>query len=179
MYLHGHAGRLSGSQSPEYIAWCRMKSRCGNPLAPDYPRYGGRGIRVCPQWEASFEAFFSYIGPKPTPDHSVDRINNNGNYEPGNVRWATRKEQARNKRNTKFIEWRGRSQLISEWAKELGIERLTLRRRLVNGWPVELAFTTPIQRGAFYRSGSRYGGRINKRFTASAGINAQQQEVLL
>lgn len=81
-----------------YMTWKGMKARCGNPRRPDYERYGGRGIRVCPEWEESFESFAAYMGERPGPEFSIDRIDNDGNYEPGNVRWATPSEQALNKR---------------------------------------------------------------------------------
>jgi hypothetical protein len=83
------------SRTPEYTAWMAMKRRCGNPGRPDYT---GRGIKVCAEWKDSFEAFLEHMGPKPSPSHSLDRINNDGNYEPGNCRWATRSVQNANQR---------------------------------------------------------------------------------
>ena len=87
---------------PEYNSWAQMKSRCFNPNDKRYKDYGGRGIKVCKEWEESFEAFFKYIGIKPQRNMSLDRINNDGNYEPGNIRWATPKEQANNRRNNRL-----------------------------------------------------------------------------
>ena len=87
------------SNSPEYTPWQQMKNRCSNQNSQHWPRYGGRGIKVCPEWIDSFEEFFEHVGLRPSPQHSLDRINPDGHYEPGNVRWATPKEQ-RNNRST-------------------------------------------------------------------------------
>jgi hypothetical protein len=87
-----------GRDRPEYEIWSSMKKRCGNQNHHAYSRYGGRGIAVCVRWGADFAAFLADVGPRPSPKHSLDRINNDGNYEPGNVRWATASEQAKNRR---------------------------------------------------------------------------------
>lgn len=86
------------SRTPEYKAWIAMRQRCANPRASGYRHYGGRGIRVCDEWEHSFAAFLECVGPRPSPEHSIDRIDVDGHYEPGNVRWATINEQASNRR---------------------------------------------------------------------------------
>lgn len=91
---HGMSG------SPEYMSWSRMKQRCYNPNHSNYHNYGGRGIRVCKRWRESFSAFYEDMGPKPAPDYQIDRINNDGNYEPGNCRWITPTENLRNTRRT-------------------------------------------------------------------------------
>lgn len=89
------------TRTAEYRAWLQLIQRCTVPQNPKYPSYGGRGIRVCDRWRNSFEAFLSDMGKRPSPDLSIDRINNDGNYEPGNCRWATRSQQARNTRRQK------------------------------------------------------------------------------
>jgi hypothetical protein len=93
---HGHAV----ARTPEYAVWKTMRQRCLNQACEDYHLYGGRGITVCERW-SDFAAFFADMGPRPTPKHSIDREDNDGNYEPGNCRWATAKEQANNKRNSR------------------------------------------------------------------------------
>ena len=95
---HGQAGR---SKSPEYRAWDAMKQRCLNPRSSAYPSYGGRGISVCDKWRESFDAFYADMGPKPEPKalYSLDRIDNDGDYEPGNCRWATHSQQLKNRPN--------------------------------------------------------------------------------
>jgi hypothetical protein len=96
-YEHG----LSGT--PEHAAWGSARDRCTNPHSSSWANYGGRGIGMCPEWAASFEAFLAHIGPRPSPSHSLDRYpDNDGHYEPGNVRWATKREQDRNRRTTKL-----------------------------------------------------------------------------
>lgn len=96
-FKHGH--RTVDATSSEYIAWENMRARCGNPKRPDYKNYGGRGITVCDRWRGSFPNFYADMGPKPSPVHSIDRINNDGNYDPDNCRWATRSQQRRNSRS--------------------------------------------------------------------------------
>ncbi len=94
---HGHATGKNG-RTAEYVSWQGMKARCENRNHDSWKNYGGRGIKVCPEWRGSFEAFFRHMGAKPSPRYSIDRINNDGDYEPGNCRWATPLQQIHNRR---------------------------------------------------------------------------------
>ena len=108
-------------------------------MNPNYPNYGGRGISVCREWRDSFECFLLCVGARPTSKHSIDRFpNNDGNYEPGNVRWATKTEQDRNVRRNRWIEWDGRKMIVADWAKELRMSPNGLLKRL-NNHPLEIA----------------------------------------
>jgi hypothetical protein len=115
---------------PERKIWQAAIERCENPNNKGYPRYGARGVKMFEGWRNDFQAFYEYVGPRPSPKHSLDRINVNGNYEPGNVRWATIKEQQRNKRNTVFLEHNGRRMSLNDWAEETGIARSCLYYRI-------------------------------------------------
>lgn len=122
---------------PEYDIWNHMKRRCYNPNDANYHLYGNRGITVCREWRESFEAFYVCVGPRPSPDHTIDRIDVNGNYEPCNVRWATPKEQAYNKRNNVMLTYQGRTHPLREWAREVGIHPGTAYGRYRRGLPPE------------------------------------------
>lgn len=137
--------------TPEYRAWEHIIKRCCNPNVICYRNYGGRGIKVCAAWRHDFASFLAHIGPKPSSEYSIDRIDNNGDYEPGNVRWAKRTTQARNTRANRMIEFRGERRCLTEWAEILGINLYTLHGRLnKRGWDVERAFTVqPISGGNY------------------------------
>ena len=137
------ATRHGGVGTPEYRTWSSMLTRCGNPKCQQYPNYGGRGITVCERWRY-FDNFREDLGLRPTPNHSLDRIDPNGNYEPSNCRWATQKEQANNLRKSRFIEFNGRRQTLAQWSNELGIGQSTLFLRIRAGWPIERALTEPV-----------------------------------
>jgi hypothetical protein len=129
------------SQRVEYRAWEHIIKRCTNRNADNYKYYGGRGIKVHPAWRRDFATFFAAVGSRPSSNHSIDRIDNSQGYVPGNVRWATRKEQARNTRRNRLIAWQGKTQPLVVWAEELGVPKSRLESRLGRGWSVEKAFT--------------------------------------
>jgi len=139
-----HGAKSGKKRTSEYRSWESAKRRCSNKSSPAYPDYGGRGIKVCERW-CSFENFIADMGPKPTPKHTLDRINNDKGYEPGNCRWATRAEQSLNRRVNRLVSYQGKTLCIAEWSRELGMSRHVLARRLNLGWSAELAFTTPIR----------------------------------
>lgn len=142
LYRHGHTGKYF--QTKEYRAWSDMKTRCTNPKCNRFEIYGGRGIKVCDDWMNSFELFFEHIGEAPSPHHSIDRIDSDGDYEPGNVRWATDEIQSRNRRSSVFLTYDGRTQTLKEWAEEVGMQRGTLAFRIKSGWSTERALTQPV-----------------------------------
>lgn len=131
--------------TPTYAAWASMKSRCNNPNHTSYKRYGARGIRVCERWN-EFEAFLNDVGERPSPKHSLDRIDNDGNYEPCNVRWATSLEQNRNTRSNRRIEIRGETKSLSEWLAFFGRSRKTFYQRIERGMTEQEALETPLQK---------------------------------
>jgi hypothetical protein len=131
--------------TPEYGIWRSMKCRCENPNDKKYYLYGGRGVSVAPSWRNDFTAFIRDIGPRPSRKHSIDRIDTNGNYEPGNVRWATITQQNRNARSVRRIFYHGKEIPIPD-ALELagaGIARGTFRARIKYGWDLIEAIETP------------------------------------
>lgn len=133
-----HGESLFGKTSTEYTTWVSMRVRCYDKKNPQYDNYGGRGIKVCHRWLKSFDNFLEDMGRKPSPQHSLDRYpNNNGNYEPGNVRWATPKEQANNKRTSRILVLDGVSKNLKTWAEEFGIKEQTLRYRINKGQSLE------------------------------------------
>lgn len=127
---------------PEYKAWHNMIARCTHKHHALWSYYGARGIEVCGEWRVSYHAFITDMGPRPSNKHSLDRIDNDGNYEPGNCRWATAKQQARNQRKTYGAKYtfRGETLKISEWSKRLGVPSCTLTYR-IKKWGVERALS--------------------------------------
>lgn len=131
------------SRTPEYGIWKGIINRCYNKNEKAYPNYGGRGIEMCNEWRQSFMAFYEHIGERPSQDYTVDRIDNDGNYEPGNVRWATRKTQSRNTRRNRMIDVNGVMKSLVEWCEHYGVKPSMVCDRLSAGWCVKDALTKP------------------------------------
>jgi len=137
-----------GRRSAEYRIWSNMKARCYNPANKTYPLYGGRGgrgVRVCASWRNDFALFLADVGARPSAAHSLDRIDNSKGYVSGNVRWTTAKEQARNRRSAKIIEFNGEHAAAIVFAERCGVKASTFTARLRAGWSVGDAVTTPVR----------------------------------
>ena len=143
--------RMAGT--PEHKAWNQLKVRCTAPKSKYFHLYGGRGITVCDRW-LKFENFYADVGPRPSPKHSLDRINVNGNYEPGNVRWTTMKVQQRNRTNNRHLEWAGMSMTLAEWCERAEMNYKTVHTRLTDGWPWPQALYTPVFKAGSNRANS-------------------------
>lgn len=140
--LHGKS-TTKRVKSPEYECWQGMKRRCFNKNNGEYKRYGERGIRVCDNWKNNFKQFYTDMGSRPTKDHSIDRIDVNGDYCKENCRWATIEEQNRNKRDNHYLEYKGEKRIVNDWAKIYNIRQQTILKRLNRGWTVEETLTLP------------------------------------
>lgn len=116
-----------------YRLWVAMRQRCRDPHASNFAHYGGRGVSVCHRWE-DFDSFCADIPPRPSMEHTLDRIDNDGNYEPGNVRWSTRTEQNRNRRTNRRLQLDGEVLTLAEWGERSGIDFRTIASRLSRGW---------------------------------------------
>lgn len=138
----------TGKMSPEYTTWAAMRQRCTTPTCKKFPRYGGRGIRICDRWQ-DFAAFLADMGPKPSPKHTIDRMNNEGSYTcgkhdacddcrtknaPANCRWATMREQQRNRSSNTMLELDGVRRCLAEWVEITGIRLTTIQLRKRAGW---------------------------------------------
>lgn len=140
---HGHA--RNQKSSPEYKSWGSMRHRCFNKNNISYKYYGGRGITVCERWN-KFENFLKDMGRRPSK-HSLERIDNNKGYGPENCRWATNLDQANNKRNNKYLTYKGKTRSRKEWARVLDISYSALLHRLNDlGWSTEKALGTPVKK---------------------------------
>lgn len=153
-----HAHTLNHGSTPTYNSWANMIQRCTNPHHPNYAYYGGRGITVCERW-LLFGGFLADMGIKPS-GMSIERKDNNGNYEPANCCWATGKEQSRNRRNNKPITHEGVTKTFAQWAEDAGIGFYTLRDRMRRGWPFAIAISTPtLSPSQYSRAANARAGR--------------------
>ena len=132
------------SKTSTYFTWCLMKERCLNPNNKKYKDYGARGIMVCAEWRESYENFVRDMGHRPV-GCSIERIDNNGNYEPDNCRWATPTEQSSNRRSNIWIEWNGEKMILGKAIKLSGLPRKAVEHRLRRGWGLERALKTPLR----------------------------------
>lgn len=143
-YKHGDSP--SSGMSKEYRTWAGIVKRVTNANAENYRHYGGRGIGVCDRWSGSYANFLEDMGRAPSLGHSIERIDNDGNYEPGNCRWATRAEQSANRRTSVLLSLNGTTRAQEEWGSVTGIGGLAIHKRLKRGWSVERALTVPPMR---------------------------------
>lgn len=142
-----HGDTVGKKKSPEYVTWSAMKNRCYTESAVNYPIYGGRGITVCDRWRDSFEAFLEDMGRRPSLSHTIDRIDKDGDYEPGNCRWANPKQQGSNTSKNKFVTINGETLHYREAARRFGkCPWGTISARIHKGWDPADAILTPSQR---------------------------------
>lgn len=140
-YKHGNARR--GYKTKEYSTWANIKSRTSNPLIDNSKYYLGKGIKMCDRWFNSFEKFLEDMGEAPSPRHSIDRIDYNGDYEPDNCRWVTHTKQMRNTSRSLMIKYKGKTLSLPEWCEILNLDYSFIYGRLRWGWSVKKAFETP------------------------------------
>lgn len=133
------------SYHPLYNVWNSMRQRCSNKNAHAYCRYGGRDITVCLKWQ-NFKRFYDWaVSNGYQKGLTIERVENSGNYNSDNCTWIPLEQQARNRRNNKIVEYNGKSMILADWSKEIGINQTVLSKRLLHGWSIEKAFTTPLR----------------------------------
>jgi len=142
-YKHGFAFGDKSKRPPEYEVWGNIIKRCTNPNRKEYQNYGGRETKVCQRWLNSFQAFYEDVSERPSSQHQIDRIDNNGHYEPNNVRWVLPDENRRNNRHLRYCTINGVTRYLEEWAEILGISKRTVHYRLRKGYTLEQALTMP------------------------------------
>ena len=141
---------MNATLHPLYDRWKAMIGRCEDAGRSDFKYYGGRGIRICDSWRKDFWQFAKDMLMPPTPSHELDRIDNAGDYEPGNCRWLTSLENKRNTSTVRLVTWQGETRTINDWARHLGMIQSTLLRRL-NRLPVDKAMTTPLRHNSSHK----------------------------
>ena len=142
---HGQARKRNCTRL--YNIWCGIKARCYNSHVKDFKHYGGKGIKMCEEWVSNFNAFSTWAESNGYNDTlTIDRIDNNKNYEPSNCRWVTRKEQSKNTSQNHYITFNEETKLLTEWSKQTGINATTILNRLNRGWSIEKTLTTPPRR---------------------------------
>lgn len=152
-YQHGHTRGRDGKATSIYLRWQNMKARCHQPSNKDYARYGARGVRVCDRWRfgedgiSGFTLFLQDMGDPPFEGATLDRVDPEGNYEPGNVRWADMETQTRNKKNIRWLTIDGVRKPLTEWAREVGVGPKTIHYRLKQGLSDKDAVYLPTDRG--------------------------------
>jgi hypothetical protein len=151
--------RHGQTETVEFGAWENVKSRCGNANTPNFQKYGAKGVRMCQGWMSSFESFLADMGKRPSPKHSIDRVRTLDGYDCGhcddcltrgvkaNCRWATSKEQCRNKTNNHTLTFNGETKLLIEWSETTGLHSGTILKRLRLGWTEAEALTAPLRGG--------------------------------
>lgn len=143
--VHGD-GAKGKNKAPEYETWNGIRRRCYNKKCKSYEYYGAKGITVCDRWVNNYTSFLQDMGRRPSAKHTIDRIDPSGNYSPENCRWVTRLIQNRNKSNNFYIEYKGETKTLSEWALLLGIKAGTIRHRIkVSGWSIDDTFTRKVR----------------------------------
>jgi hypothetical protein len=135
----------------EYNSWTSMRQRCLSLNHPGYKDYGGRGIHICERW-GEYENFLSDMGRRPTPQHTLERVNNNKGYSPSNCKWATKKEQANNARSNTLITYNGKTMTLAMWSDESGIPGGRIRKRISSGWTLKAALYKPLRKTSRGRS---------------------------
>jgi hypothetical protein len=143
---HGHDRK--GQRTPELRAWHKIRERCYNKNCKDYPNYGGRGIRVSPEWLLSFDSFLSDMGLRPVGNFTIERLDVNGDYTKDNCVWIPKAAQSRNRRMTRFVEFNGETRTITEWLLHLGISKTNFYRRLKRGESAFSQLQKAFRRGA-------------------------------
>jgi hypothetical protein len=146
--FHGlYKDPVTGKKSRLYHIWEDMKNRCYNVKNRRYHSYGGRGIIVCEEWKNDYRSFYAWSKENGYADSlTIDRENVDGNYEPGNCRWATQKEQGNNRTNNRLVEWNGVTKTLMQWANDLGFDYHVLKNRLLRNWTIDRAFTTKTEK---------------------------------